>query len=48
MSYVLTANTPPPIIIHLDSRFATSYLENDVNGRPLTTNFIYVMKEPIK
>ena len=47
MSYVLTANTPPPIIIHLDSRFATQYLETDVNGRALTTNFIYVMKEPI-
>lgn len=47
MSYVLTANTPPPIIIHLDSRFATSYLETDSNGRVITTNFIYVMKEPI-
>tara|TARA_R110002096_G_scaffold151213_1_gene313505 strand:- start:39 stop:968 length:930 start_codon:yes stop_codon:yes gene_type:complete len=47
MSYVLTANTPPPIIIHLDSRFATQYLETDSNGRALTTNFIYVMKEPI-
>ena len=47
MSYVLTANTPPPIIIHLDSRFATQYLETDANGRPKTTNFIYVMKEPI-
>ena len=47
MSYVLSANTPPPIIIHLDSRFATTYLENDVNGRAKTTNFIYVMKEPL-
>ena len=47
MSYVLSANTPPPIIIHLDSRFATSYLETDTNGKPKTTNFIYVMKEPI-
>ena len=33
MSYVLEANTPPPIIIHLDSRFATQYLETDSNGR---------------
>jgi hypothetical protein len=47
MSYVLSANTPPPIIIHLDSRFATQYLETDSNGRAKTTNFIYVMKEPI-
>tara|TARA_R110000744_G_scaffold164103_1_gene281196 strand:- start:741 stop:1667 length:927 start_codon:yes stop_codon:yes gene_type:complete len=47
MSYVLSANTPPPIIIHLDSRFATQYLEVDSNGKPKTTNFIYVMKEPI-
>ena len=47
MSYILTANTPPPIVIHLDSRFATQYLETDSNGRPKTTNFIYVMKEPI-
>jgi hypothetical protein len=47
MSYVLSANTPPPIIIHLDSRFATQYLESDANGRALSTNFIYVMKEPI-
>lgn len=47
MSYVLTTNTPPPIIIHLDSRFATQYLETDSNGRAKTTNFIYVMKEPL-
>lgn len=47
MSYVLSANTPPPIIIHLDSRFATQFLETDSNGRAITTNFIYVMKEPI-
>jgi len=47
MSYVLTSNTPPPVIIHLDSRFATQYLETDSAGRNKTTNFIYVMKEPI-
>ena len=47
MSYVLEANTPPPIIIHLDSRFATQYLETDSNGRNKTTNYLYVMKEPI-
>jgi len=47
MSYVLEANTPPPIVIHLDSRFATQYLETDENGRNKTTNYIYVMKEPI-
>tara|TARA_Y100001963_G_C6772521_1_gene445666 strand:+ start:1231 stop:2151 length:921 start_codon:yes stop_codon:yes gene_type:complete len=47
MSYILTANTPPPVILHLDSRFATQYLEQDSNGRNLTTNYIYTMKEPI-
>lgn len=47
MSYVLSANTPPPLIIHLDSRFATSYLETATDGKPKTTNFVYVMKEPI-
>jgi len=47
MSYVLETNTPPPIIIHLDSRFATQYLETDENGRYKTTNYLYVMKEPI-
>ena len=47
MSYVLSAATPPPLIIHLDSRFASQYLENDANGRPLSTNYIYVMREPV-
>lgn len=47
MSYILSAATPPPLIIHLDSRFASQYLENDANGRPLSTNYIYVMREPV-
>ena len=47
MSYVLEANTPPPVIIHLDSRFATQYLETDVNGKPKSTNFTYTLKEPM-
>ena len=47
MSYVLEANTPPPVIIHLDSRFATQYLETDSNGKPKSTNFIYILKEPM-
>jgi len=47
MSYSLTTNTPPPVIIHLDSRFATNYLATDSNGRRLTTNFIYTLKEPL-
>ena len=47
MSYSLTANTPPPVIIHLDSRFATQYLETDSNGKPKSTNFIYTLKEPM-
>ena len=47
MSYVLEANTPPPVIIHLDSRFATQYLETDSNGKPKSTNFTYTLKEPM-
>jgi len=42
MSYILTANTPPPVIIHLDSRFSTQQLETG-----LTTNYLYSMKEPL-
>lgn len=47
MSYVLEANTPPPVIIHLDSRFATQYLETDSLGKPKSSNFIYILKEPM-
>lgn len=47
MSYILETNTPPPIVIHLDSRFATTYLETASDGKPKTTNFVYVMKEPL-
>ena len=47
MSYILSANTPPPVIIHLDSRFATQYLETDALGKPKSTNFIYTLKEPM-
>ena len=42
MSYILESNTPPPVIIHLDSRFATQYLETYK-----TTNYLYSMKEPL-
>tara|TARA_R110000787_G_scaffold175689_3_gene288083 strand:+ start:2368 stop:3249 length:882 start_codon:yes stop_codon:yes gene_type:complete len=41
MSYVLSANTPPPIVIHLDSRTG----EQLQTG--LTTNFLYTLKEPV-
>ena len=47
MSYTLEANTPPPVIIHLDSRFATQYLETDSYGKPKSSNFIYILKEPM-
>ena len=33
------------IVIHLDSRFATHYIENDANGNPLTTNYVYTLVE---
>ena len=42
MSYILSAATPPPVIIHLDSRFASQQLETG-----LTTNFLYSLKEPL-
>ena len=43
MSYVLTANTPPPIVIHLDSQSdGVRQLETG-----LTTNFVYSLAEPV-
>lgn len=51
MSYLLSTNTPPPIIIHLDSRYGTSVESvsrgSPPNPTPLTTNYIYVLKEPV-
>ena len=41
MSYVLTTNTPPPVVIHIDSRKGQQIQTG------LTTNFTYTMKEPI-
>ena len=40
-------NNPNSLVIHLDSRFATQYLENDTEGIPLTTNFTYTLVEGI-
>ena len=45
MSYILTSNTPPPIVIHLDSRYGESV--QSINGKPLTTNYIYTLREPV-
>ena len=45
MSYILTSNTPPPIVIHLDSRYGESV--QSLNGKPLTTNYIYTLREPV-
>ena len=47
MSYVLKANTPTPIILHFDSRFATTFLSTDSAGLPLSTNYLYTLIEPI-
>jgi hypothetical protein len=41
MSYVLSANTPPPVVIHLDSRTGQQLQTG------LTTNFLYTLKEPL-
>lgn len=41
MSYVLEANTPPPVVIHLDSRKGQQLQTG------LTTNFLYTLKEPL-
>ena len=47
MSYKLETNTPPPVMLHLDSRFATNYLETNSLGKPKSSNFIYTLKEPM-
>lgn len=41
MSYVLTANTPPPVVLHIDSRKGQQIQTG------FTTNFTYTMKEPL-
>ena len=41
MSYVLETNTPPPVVIHLDSRKGQQLQTG------LTTNFLYTLKEPL-
>jgi len=41
-------NTFSSIVIHLDSSNATQKLENDSDGNPLSTNFIYNLVEPIE
>jgi len=38
-------NNVNSLIIHLDSRHATHYLENDSGGNPLTTNYTYTLVE---
>ena len=38
-------NNVDSIIIHLDSRFKTTFIENDANGYPLTTNYTYTLVE---
>ena len=38
-------NNVESIILHLDSRFATQYIETDSNGYPLTTNYTYTLVE---
>ena len=40
-------NNPNSLVIHLDSRFATQYMENDANNLPLTTNYTYNLVEGI-
>ena len=50
--YNLETNTPPSVVIHLDSRFASSYLQKvtDSSGDPrdLTTNYTYNLKEALE
>jgi hypothetical protein len=42
MSYILSANTPPPVLIHLDSGSSSVHQLSS-----LTTNFTYSLIEPI-
>ena len=50
--YNLDTNTPASVVIHLDSRFASNYLQKvtDSSGdsRDLTTNYIYNLREALE
>ena len=50
--YNLETNTPASVVIHLDSRYASNYIQKvtDSSGdsRDLTTNYIYNLKEALE
>ena len=50
--YNLETNTPASVVIHLDSRYASNYIQyvDDSSGdsRALTTNYIYNLKEALE
>ena len=47
MSYILDTSTPASKVINVDSRFAKVFRSSDVDGNPLTSHYVYDMKEVI-
>ena len=49
--YSLETNTPPSVVIHLDSRYASNFLQKVTDSygdsRDLTTNYIYNLREAL-
>ena len=47
MSYQLKEDLHSSKVIHLDSRFGTTFLQTGTDGKRLTTNYIYNLIEPL-
>jgi len=47
MSYQLKEDLHSSKVIHLDSKFGTTFLQTGTDGKRLTTNYIYNLTEPL-
>ena len=47
MSYITDTSTPASKVIHLDSAHASNTFHKDEDGNPITSNFVYDMREAI-
>ena len=47
MSYQLKEDLNTSRVIHLDSKFGTTFLQSGTDGKRLTTNYIYNLVEPL-
>ena len=47
MSYQLQEDLLASKVIHLDSKFGTTFLQTGTDGKRLTTNYIYNLTEPL-